>query len=334
VPDPQTVGKIIQFRVGPATALPAGFVDSSYNPAAGTTIRPAAKSIVRLANPLTGQPAAGVTVQKTRALTLNEVMGMPKTAVNPVTGLTTKYPGGPLEILVNNTKWNGKQTIGFDPVMKMPIKQPITGYTRDLNDNYLSELPNEGDTEIWEIINLTADTHPIHLHLVQFQLLSRQAFNTSKYLKAYQAAFPGGGYDPMTGLAYAPGVFMPGFGPPLPSYNPSTASGGKYGGNPDVTPFLQNKPSLPLPNEVGWKDTIMMNPGEVTRIIVRWAPTDLPAATTPAAASYPFDPRAGQRDYVWHCHIVDHEDNEMMRPDQVMPNILESLRLLKFGTNY
>ena len=68
-----------------------------------------------------------------RQLTLNEVMGM----------------GGPLEVLVNNTKWSSDVT----------------------------EQPVEGTTELWQIINLTADAHPIHLHLVQFQLVSRQMIN-------------------------------------------------------------------------------------------------------------------------------------------------------------
>lgn len=338
VPDPQTVGKILQFRVAPA--MPAGYVDNSFNPALGTAIRPAGKTIVRLPGTVGGPAivtAPGLTqnVQKTRELTLNEVMGMAVTAINPVTGLSTKYPGGPLEILVNNTKWSGKHVIGFDTTTQMPITEPIPGYAPDDFGNYLSELPNEGETEIWEIVNLTADTHPIHLHLVQFQLLNRQAFNTSKYITAYNAAFPGGGYDYMTGLPYPAGVFMPGFGSPK-SYDPTTnpLSGGKYGGNLDVTPYLQGKVNLPLPNENGWKDTVMMNPGEVTRIVVRWAPTDLPANTPPASASYPFNPQAGGREYVWHCHIVDHEDNEMMRPDQVIPNIDESLRTLQIGINY
>ncbi len=54
----------------------------------------------------------------------------------------------------------------------------------------------EGDTEVWEIVNLTADAHPIHLHLVQFQLMNRQAFHVRKYEATYTAAFPGGVYTP------------------------------------------------------------------------------------------------------------------------------------------
>jgi spore coat protein A len=62
----------------------------------------------------------------------------------------------------------------------------------------------------------------------------------------------------------------------------------------------------PAPNEYAWKDTIQMNPGEVTIIRIRFSPID-------GTASYPFDPTLGPG-YVWHCHILDHEDNEMMRP--------------------
>jgi FtsP/CotA-like multicopper oxidase with cupredoxin domain len=62
-----------------------------------------------------------------------------------------------------------------------------------------------------------------------------------------------------------------------------------------------------------------MYPGQVTRIVVRWAPTDLPVDQDRAEASYPFDPDGGHG-YVWHCHILDHEDNEMMRPTSVQAN--------------
>ncbi|MDH4180021.1 MAG: multicopper oxidase [Armatimonadota bacterium] len=166
---------------------------------------------------------------------------------------------GPLEALLDNRKW-------IDPV---------------------TESPTVGSTEVWEIINLTGDAHPIHLHLVQFQLLSRQRFQFNKYWKLYASLFPGGAY-------------MPEVGPPP-------------GGNPDPTPFLQQKPMLPIgTNEDGWKDTVRVQPGEVTRIAVRWAPQDSITAV-PGVNEFAFDPSYGPG-YVWHCHILDHEDNEMMRP--------------------
>jgi FtsP/CotA-like multicopper oxidase with cupredoxin domain len=45
-----------------------------------------------------------------------------------------------------------------------------------------------GTTELWEIVNLTGDTHPIHIHLVQFQLLNRQRVNIKRYQAAFDAA--------------------------------------------------------------------------------------------------------------------------------------------------
>ena len=275
-----TTGRIMQFRVVPLTAA-----DNSYDPVSNAPLR---APMVRLADALTGTVAAGATVQQRRQMTLNEVLGPPVT----VNGIA--YPGGPLEVLVNNTRYSGAST------------RPAGDFTPVTNADgtvtFYSELPKEGDTELWEIINLTADAHPIHLHLAQFQLMNRQTVDVPKYNAAYAASFPGG-------------LYIPGYGPPL---NYLTGNPLALGGNPDVTPFLKSVPALPAPNEAGWKDTVTMYPGQVTRIVVRWAPTSLPANTPPSQAAYPFDPNGGHG-YVWHCHIVDHEDNEMMRPNSIIP---------------
>ena len=69
--------------------------------------------------------------------------------------------------------------------------------------------------------------------------------------------------------------------------------------------------------EKGFKDTVIAYPGEVTRIMIRWTPTDIAVGgETLGISQYPFDPTQliNGVGYVWHCHIVDHEDNEMMRP--------------------
>jgi len=87
----------------------------------------------------------------------------------------------------------------------------------------------------------------------------------------------------------------------------------------DVTPFLQGPKKGANPNEKGWKDTFIMYPGEVTTVIARWAPTDEPANAAASSLWFDFDPNGGHG-YVWHCHIIDHEDNEMMRPYNVTPN--------------
>ncbi|TQF04571.1 hypothetical protein E6W39_22990 [Kitasatospora acidiphila] len=106
---------------------------------------------------------------------------------------------------------------------------------------------------------------------------------------------------------------MPGYGPPR-AY-PTPNADGALGGNPAFSPFLTGPVLPPDPNEAGWKDTVNANPGQVTRLITRWAPgTTEVAAVAPGENRYPFDPVEGPG-YVWHCHIIDHEDNEMMRPD-------------------
>lgn len=74
----------------------------------------------------------------------------------------------------------------------------------------------------------------------------------------------------------------------------------------------------PLPQEAGWKDTVIAYPDQVTRIAVRYAPTDMAVNTQANLLYHPFDPSGeGKYAYVWHCYIIDHEDNEMMRPSMV-----------------
>jgi FtsP/CotA-like multicopper oxidase with cupredoxin domain len=313
-PQGSTTGKIMQFRV---SATPV--VDASYDPAAvpAMALRPA--SSVRLAS--NGAVAAGVTVSKTRSLTLNEVALLAQTAIDPVTGVLTNYPGGPVEILVNNSTWMGKNRPDFQPVT-------IGGITE-----YVSETPDEGTTELWEIVNTTMDAHPIHTHLATFQIVDRRKYDSAKYLGAYGLAFPGNGT-----ASCAAGVYCPAFGPPYRYDELSARTGNKLGGNPDVTPFLQGLPQLPGPEESGWKDTVMVPPGMVTRFLVRWAPTDFAAAAT--NVGYPFSPNdsptgavGDSHGYVWHCHIIDHEDNEMMRQDVIVPNAAVARTYVK-GVNY
>ena len=145
-------------------------------------------------------------------------------------------------------------------------------------DGTVTELPRVGDTELWEIANLTGDAHPIHLHLVQFQLLNRQKFHVKKYQRDWDAA-----------------------NPVWPSMTPTTPV--------PVGPYLRGKPMPADANERGWKDTFRNNPGEVTRYLVRFTPQD--------SDHFSFDPTQ-EPGYVWHCHIIEHEDNEMMRPYRLL----------------
>lgn len=120
----------------------------------------------------------------------------------------------------------------------------------------ITENPAAGSYEIWEIANLTADTHPIHFHLVNVQILARQKFNVNSY----------------TGV-----------------------------------PNYQSSPVGPDANELGWKETVRMNPGEVTSVFMKF---DLPSVPFVV----PTSPRTGGNEYVWHCHILEHEEHDMMRP--------------------
>jgi FtsP/CotA-like multicopper oxidase with cupredoxin domain len=114
----------------------------------------------------------------------------------------------------------------------------------------VTENPALGSTEIWEIYNFTADAHPIHIHLVQFEVIDRQGLQVDD-----------------EGITAPPAV-------------------------------LAGDPRPPEPSETGRKDTVIVYPGEVARVKAHF---DI----------------AG--DFVWHCHILEHEDNEMMRPYRVGP---------------
>ncbi|CAH2213111.1 multicopper oxidase family protein [Tepidibacter aestuarii] len=150
----------------------------------------------------------------------------------------------------------------------------------------ISELPIVGSTVEWEIVNLTNGAHPIHIHLIQFQVANRQNFDNVAYREEWIKL---NGEPPLN----HPTV-------PLP-----------------VDPFLEGSPIDPPLNERGWKDTVIMLPGEVTRLKLRFAPQDAdPKKVNPGVNLFPFDPTFGPG-YVWHCHILDHEDNEMMRPLKV-----------------
>ncbi len=129
--------------------------------------------------------------------------------------------GDPMMMLLNGTYWH----------------QPVT------------EQPVLNTTEIWSLINPTDDSHPIHLHLVRFQILDRRRYEPSVYQAKRELKF-------------------------------------------------LSQPIPPAANEAGWKDTVRADPNMITRIIAR------------------FEGYTGR--YVWHCHILEHEDNEMMRPYEVV----------------
>ena len=110
---------------------------------------------------------------------------------------------------------------------------------------YVTELPQVGATEIWEIINMTPDAHPIHIHLIQFQILNRQLYYVGNivppftcpdsYRDLYEAL-----WDPIRIHPYSTSGTVYTYGSPLPYLSTP-----KLGGNPDVTPYLKG-PAIPV----------------------------------------------------------------------------------------
>jgi len=126
-------------------------------------------------------------------------------------------------------------------------------------------FPMLGELEVWQLINLTGDTHPIHLHLDPFQIVTRRPIR-------YE--IPDGGIRERELAA---------------------------------TVTLERGPDDELDhriddNERGLKDTIRVNPNEIVEIAVR------------------FTTYSGR--YMYHCHILEHEDRDMMRPFVTMPAAL------------
>jgi spore coat protein A, manganese oxidase len=73
----------------------------------------------------------------------------------------------------------------------------------------------------------------------------------------------------------------------------------------------------PDPNERGWKETVRMNPGEVTRVIMKFELPPDPVVNVRGrnrTVPVPESPRTGGYEYVWHCHILEHEEHDMMQP--------------------
>jgi spore coat protein A len=151
----------------------------------------------------------------------------------------------------------------------------ITSSDEDIAANFgplsfdapVTERPLLGSTEQWSIFNFTADSHPIHLHLVQYQVVE-------KHQIFFQDADENGIPDDTTGdglISYGTGS------------SPDYATADIWIGDPIAL----------RPEETGWQDTVEVDPGTMMSIVATF---DL----------------AGK--YVWHCHILSHEDNEMMRP--------------------
>ncbi|MDR0344306.1 MAG: multicopper oxidase domain-containing protein, partial [Nocardiopsaceae bacterium] len=261
--DPATSGRIMQFRVN----QPLSGQDNTFDPASGDPLRGGQNqlpAIVRLADPATGQPGRGVqpTVGVTRQLVFVEA----------------ENDNGSIEYLVNNMIQDGvRQGTNILVPGSEPTRQGGSAAT-DKTGMRMTEVPRVGDTEVWEILNLTDIAHSVHIHLIQFQVLNRQEVDLQAYQDLYNSQFPGGTFfgthpDGTAGTVdYPSGVYIPGYGPPNDYLTPN--DDGAVGGNPAFSPFLGTLHS-PETYEAGWKDVFHVLPNAVNRLVVRFSPQDI-----------------------------------------------------------
>jgi len=233
------------------------------------------------------------------------------TAVSPPSLSPSLFPSRPA--LPTNAPARIKTLIRFRDFAETNRQRSIDGLQFD---RPTTEFPLVGSTEEWVLVHTGEEeeieegeepdadlgTHMIHLHLIEFQVLSRQEFDRTAYLQQWNLL---NGHRPVTRQI------------PL-----------------DPTPFLIGDPEPPLPYETGWKDTVRVLPEEVTRIRVRWAPQEIPTGgISPGQNQFPFDPTVFPGDdftgpgYVWHCHLLGHEDHDMMRTQPLVA-------LWKSGVSY
>jgi FtsP/CotA-like multicopper oxidase with cupredoxin domain len=134
----------------------------------------------------------------------------------------------------------------------------------------VTETLKWNNVEDWYFVNFTPDTHPMHTHLFSFTVMGRYNFD----VKRYAAAFGGANGVPQQDVA-------------------------------TLAPYLKSKLITPPLEETGFKETVKVNPGQVTVVRAKFIPPPGLGSTT-------------QR-YVHHCHIVEHEDNDMMERVLVQP---------------
>ena len=234
--DPATSGQIMEFTVN-SLAVPVQATDATVTSPLALTL-PAEAASTKVASfdrllSLNEEESMQVCVQVSPTGAITTVATFPPHTVNIAAqcAALNAVPQAPkaalLGLIQNDPTQPGSPLVGVPMMWKDP----------------LTENPQLGDTENWDFYNLTVDGHPIHMHLVRYQIQHRQLF------------------DPLS---------------------------------PTLAPI--GTPMPPLANELGWKDTVLTYPGEITRVKATF---DLPGL------------------YVWHCHIVEHEDNEMMRPFHV-----------------
>ena len=158
-----------------------------------------------------------------------------------------------------------------------------------------TEMPHAGDTEVWNFVNLSSDAHPMHVHLLDFRIGDRIRFG-GYFTNA------NGGID----LTKVPTM--------VTQYNKDRTNGVLK----DISYYLSNNPddNFPIqPFEDGPKDTVRVGPYTLTQVVMKWPTNSIYYST--ASGSSLGDDTFGR--YIYHCHILDHEDNDMMRPLTLLP---------------
>ncbi|CAI5458848.1 unnamed protein product [Closterium sp. Yama58-4] len=189
------------------------------------------------------------------------VEGDPIADLSTVPGMLNSIPHLNLENIAATreiTLSEMKDEESGNPLMGMIDKKHFT--------EKIDITPTYGTRELWYLINLTEDTHPIHIHFSPHRILFRRPFDKEHYGEKKCSIPDGSCY---TGPAVSP-----------------------------------------RKNERGWKDTTRAPPGYVTALVVDFSPW--------MGKELSFDPSKGPG-YMIHCHILDHEDNDMMRPFKVLP---------------
>uniref|UniRef100_A0A452XLU3 Plastocyanin-like domain-containing protein n=3 Tax=Aegilops tauschii TaxID=37682 RepID=A0A452XLU3_AEGTS len=144
----------------------------------------------------------------------------------------------------------------------------------------VTETPQEGTSELWEVINLTNDdNHPLHVHLAVFAVLKQRSLQRVDEFR-----------DCMQG----------------------SASSGAGGRNDALACGMQRHlaggRTRAVPRqERGWKNVFKVRPSTVATLLVRFMPLEESSGNS---GRFPFDVTAGPG-YVYHCHILDREDNEI-----------------------
>ena len=182
----------------------------------------------------------------------------------------------------------------FEPIKPTPATQRRERVLTELTDQQgnpvhmqidgryffepVDEFIRAGATEVWEYVNTTADAHPMHVHLTQFQLRDRQRFRADNYKTDYDRWLTAGR-------------------PPEKK--------------PNLNQYLLDQPMPPPAQEQGWRDSFIALPKMVNRIIATYPPAPPIPGINGTDTIFPAD-------YIHHCHILEHEDNDMMRPWQLI----------------